>query len=269
MSQIPAPKKPSRPKRLQATDDLDSSAHQTLLDFLWFNLETVVVSWLRCQPEWLGNKAKSAIVKFNEETSEIVRDMELFITENADPAGNVSAAKERFENALFNIVLPPPPEEALFPELLHKQYQQPITVVKYDRQGYHREETIGYIDIGCNLSIPSHLKIEGCPFYFQAWDRGESPERRRNHLTELKLGPVSWTVVRDEMQKIWFDVRSALPHTGVLIQELRVIRALADSKTMVTLVCDEIPKQVAEVVKHEGFWCLTRSDICRLLDQKA
>lgn len=269
MSHIPAPKKLPRPMRLQSTDDLDSSAHQALLDFLWCNLETVVASWLRCRPEWLESAADSARVKFNEKTSEIVRDMELFIAENADLAGNVSTAKERFEKALSDVLLPPPPEEALIPELSRKQYQQPITVAKYDRQGLPRREIIGYIDIGCDLSLPSNLDIEGCPFYSKSWDSQKSRERRGNCLAELALGPVSWTVARHKKQNIWFDVRATLPHTGVLIQELRVIRELADSETMVTLVCDQIQTQVAEVLKHEGFWCLSRNDIGRLLGRKA
>lgn len=267
MSNIPKPKTLPKPKRLQATDDLDSAEHQALLDFLWCNLEKVVVSWLQRRPEWLEKTAESAREKFAKTTSDILRTMEHCLKDNTDSAGKVRPAKERFEKSLSAVVLPPPPKEALLPLLSGKQYQQSITVVKCDRQGRDREEVVGYIDIGCTLRFPSDLTIDGCPMYSPAWGRFTSPEDRADNLARLNLEPVSWTIERNETLDIWFDVRSTLPRTGVLLQELRVLQELGDA-TMITLVCDEIPPHVAEVLKHEGFWCLSRQDINRLLGQK-
>lgn len=269
MSHIPKPKMLPSPKRLRTTDDLDSAEHQALLDLLWGNLETVAVAWLQRRPEWLEGAAESARQEFKKKAADVLREMECCLKEKNDPGGKVSGAKERFEEALSAVIFPPPPEEALLSKLSRKQYQQPITVVKYDRRGQEREEVVGYVDIGCELNLVSSLKIGGCPSYFPSLAWRGSPEEKANNLARLALSQVSWTIERNETLDIWFDVRSTLPRTGVLLQEMRVLQELSDERVMITLVCDEIPPSVAELLKHEGFWCLTRHDINELLAEKS
>lgn len=270
MSLIPKPKKVPTPKRLHTTDDLDSAGHQELLDLLWSNLESVVAARTQRRPEWLAAAAQAAQDKFNRQTSEILQDMELFLKAASSSCDSgavekVRTAKSKFEKALSDVALQQPPADATLPLLSWKQYQQPITVTKHDRQGQSREESVGYIDIGCSFSLPSGLDIEGCPFHFQTWDIDDHAcsNHDGHELSQLTMGQVSWRVNRNETQNFWFDVRATLPNTGVLIQELRVLRELATENTVITLVCEEIPTPVAEVLRHEGFWCLTRSDISR------
>ena len=271
MSSIPKPKTVRKPKTLGTDAELDTLEHQHLLDWLWTNLDRLIPLWICTKQEVVEDHSRKAIEAYKDRVEETLRAYHR-CAEIADDQEHVPALKraiKRVEKHLLDVraSLPPLPDDSNVTTVSSKHYQNEITVRKYDRSGDGRNEIVGYIDVEANLSMFNSCRLEGCPAekidIFTERFRKPSAEE----FSKQRIRPVEWEVSRSS-RRVWFDVRATLPTTGALIRELKVLQELAGEDVIVALVADDLSEQLRALLRHEGFWSLSKSDMSQMLDDQ-
>lgn len=271
MSSIPKPKTLRKPRTLGPDAELDTQEHQQLLDWLWTNLDRVVPLWISTKHAIVEAESKKAIEAYEQRVKETLRAYQS-CAKIADDQEHVPALKfaiKRVEKHLLDVraSIPPLPDDANVTTVACKHYQNEITVHKYDRSGDGRDEIVGYIDIEADLGMFNTCWLEGCPavkadIFIEAFGKPSAEE-----YSKLQIPPVAWMVSR-EIQRVWFDVRATLPTAGVLIRELRVLQDLAGPGVIVALVAVEISEQLRALLRNEGFWMISQSEMSECLDDQ-
>lgn len=272
MSSIPKPKVIRKPKSLSSDGELDTVQHQLLLDWLWTNLDRLIPLWISIKSEIVEERTNEAIKAYDDQVEETLKAYRR-CSEIADDHEHVPALKlaiKRIEKHLAAFRLAPPslPADANVTTVTSKHYQQVISVRKYDRSGDWRDETVGYIDLEAHLSMFKSCRLEGCPvervnLMHEVLHKPSAAEYIQQHVRSA-----SWDVSREE-QRVWFDVRSALPPTGVLIRELRVLQELAGSGVIIALVAADIPEVLHALLRHEGFWTVSQAELSERLSNES
>ncbi len=272
MSSIPKPKTVRKPKTLGSDAELDTLEHQHLLDWLWTNLDRLIPLWICTKQEVVEDHSRKAIEAYEDRVKETLRAYHR-CAEIADDQEHVPALKlaiKRIEKHLLDVraSLPPLPADSNVTTVSSKHYQNEITVRKHDRYGHRRDEIVGYIDVEANLSMFNSCRlVMGCPAeqidIFTESIRKPSAEK----FSKKQIEPVEWEVSRSS-QRVWFDVRATLPTAGVLIRELKVLQELAGEDVIVALVADDLSEQLRALLRHEGFWTISKSDMSQMLDDQ-
>lgn len=280
MSELPKPKALPKPKRSGGDKELSDLSHQNLLDWLWNNMEIIVAGKWHLTDKTMQRMREDAIYRYKVDFNELMLGINRLAEANAShpSVSKLIQVHSRLENHLsaFEKRLGDVPFEFSAFTLKSKHYQPPVYVRKHDRDGNARQEVVGYVDASATITAATEIALKNIDEHGR-WTGfnvpyGLDPRHRHGQIKKnddaafreyvdevfsLGLPETQWAIRECREITYYLDVRAELPTTGELVRELRVLGDLVfhepKGRHRVALVGDGIPKDVVEILEHEGF----------------
>ena len=255
---------PSSATALSRRDaDVASHEHDELLGWLWANAETVVPGLYHPNEEW-KKKAVAEYAQSYRHFFDKVRQVTPKEDQKEALAYALAACVERVGDVGGKHI----PDELCLARLTKKQFEEEIVQVKQGTHGESKTEILGFVDMTCEVAVPSHLAQQNSlfvPIPFGSLD-GEVGNGGPVDVGRViaKLGevadpaPRSWAM-KVQTRKAWFDVRAKLPTLGQLIREVKHLANHADDDTDIFVVVASLPPQYVSILEHEGFRVIQRA----------
>lgn len=266
MSEYPKPKALVKPKSIGGDADMGSPAHDELLQWLWLNIEAILPRMFCVKDEWIAERRQAAIDKYLTRVRGTEAKLKEFSNKGEakkvrlkDPeydyaphSEKLLLAAKRFEAHAARFSAPEIPVEKLLVSFMEKYFQYPLVTIKSAHTNRAMEEIVGFIDVQARMTRPCDLWLSDNSVAGFLWDI--EPEK----LCALQPCAPEWQVNTTTV-KVYFDVRSELPASGVLVRELRTLHELIEEDALISVVVDSIPDTLRDILRHQGFFVLERS----------
>lgn len=254
-----------------------SEAHEKLLTMTWKKLDALVASLFGVSPAARPLAIEAAKKAYRARMGALAAKADTYRTKAGDtsevPVVTLQGLAQRLRaHADYELNLID--ETCFSAKVTRRELEHPLYLTK--RSGIaSREELAGFVDIVCNVDIPTHLSVFCDPQVDGRWHeesldsffRGRSVvdvEIEADELNSLELPTPTWLMGRTFPQ-LWIDVRPTDTPIGQLIRDLKALREFAgNAETRLLVVVDAIDDGKRAMLKHEDILTVTHQELEQL-----
>lgn len=269
MSRIPTPANGPKTPSISRSKDAATAEHAELLALTWRKLEAVARRLFSMKEERAKEQQHLAEERYRSRAEYASR---WALTKAAEYENEVGPALKDLGNAVATIskkkIVPPDPASFL-PEVIDPELEAPIHEEKGPWNNRRREQ-IGFIDIACDIRQAKELSLsEKLPWCLEKEEPSHhdsllrrAMNQRENRLTlptirQSQPTPPEWSMSH-LTSSVWIDVRVSVTPIGQLLRELKTLREIAPSGTLVMVVVENMPPETINMLLHEGFIAITK-----------
>jgi len=271
MSRIPAPPTLPKPKSLSKINDAATAEHDALLRRVWRNVDAIFATIFSKKRTDFDSSVQYEISSYLSEAANAAeRARKLACDEDVPEACRREAAAfgDRLSSVTDQFV--PPPTDELFEVRVDARALAAPLIERKTVAGNERETHVGFVDVECEVSIPSRIKLDpNLPLAFSsssayalwsAWEFGTGFSS-----DELAKGPEApyWKMEHDRAD-VWIDVRITPLPLGQLMRELKTLRGYGDRETLVFVAMPFIDAETEMFLKAENFFPITAEWLTKL-----